>query len=200
MVDEVFGGREEGQCVLSGIGGVNEYLKKMSELNDQNLVNRIFLVNGIKVMLDSDLADLYHVPTKRLNEQVKRNRDRFPKDFMFQLTIEQWENLKSQNATSSWGGRRNLPYAFTEHGVAMLSRVLKSKIAIQVNIQVIRVFIKMREVLLTNKELLIEINKIRRQVDSHDEKIELIFNYLKQFVNDKEEQREPIGFQQKGRG
>ena len=97
--------------------------------------SKIYYIRGISVMLDSDLAVLYEVETKRINEQVKRNEDRFPCDFMFQLTKEELENLKSQNATSSWGGRRKLPYAFTEHGVLMLSSVLNSERAIAVNIQ-----------------------------------------------------------------
>ncbi len=99
-------------------------------------------------MLDQDLAELYEVETKRLNEQVKRNKDRFPDDFMFQLTKHEFEILKSQNATSSWGGRRTPPYAFTEHGVLMLSSVLKSKRATEVNIHIMRIFTKMRELLL----------------------------------------------------
>lgn len=98
------------------------------------IINKIYSIRGQKVMLDSDLAELYGVETKRLNEQVKRNNSRFPDDFMFQLTIQEWENLKSQIATSSWGGRRKLPYAFTEHGVLMLSSVLNSDRAIAVNI------------------------------------------------------------------
>ena len=119
-------------------------------------MNKIYLISGTKVMLDSDLAELYQVGTKRLNEQVKRNLGRFPEDFMFQLSKEQWENLKSQNATSSWGGRRTLPYVFTEQGVAMLSSVLNSNVAINVNIQIIRVFTKMREMLLTHRDLLFQ--------------------------------------------
>ena len=94
---------------------------------DEIISSKIYLIREQKVMLDNDLAELYQVETRRLNEQVKRNIDRFPEDFMFQLTQEEFENLKSQNATSSWGGRRKLPYAFTEHGVLMLSSVLNSK-------------------------------------------------------------------------
>jgi hypothetical protein len=108
----------------------------------------LLLANGIIWrMLDEDLAELYDVETRRLNEQVKRNKARFPMDFMFQLTKEEFENLKSQFATSSWGGRRKLPHAFTEQGVAMLSGVLHSDRAIRVNIQIIRVFTRMREML-----------------------------------------------------
>ena len=161
---------------------------------EEVLMQKIYLVNGTKVMLDSDLAELYQVETKRLNEQVKRNSGRFPKDFMFQLTGEQWENLKSQNATSSWGGRRSLPYVFTEQGVSMLSSVLNSEVAINVNIRIIRVFTKMREMLLTHKDLLLEMDEIRKKVSGQDEKIELIFNYLKQFIKDQEEPRKQIGY------
>ena len=102
----------------------------------QSIQNRIYEIRGERVMLDFDLAAIYEVPTKALNQGVKRNLKRFPEDFMFQLTEKEWENLKSQNATSSWGGRRKRPYAFTEHGVLMLSSVLNSDRAIQVNIQI----------------------------------------------------------------
>ena len=139
------------------------------------IASKIYLVREQKVMIDSDLADLYDVETRRLNEQVKRNIARFPDDFMFQLTSEEWANLKSQNATSSWGGRRKLPYAFTEHGVLMLSSVLNSDRAIAVNIHIVRVFTKLKELLLTNKEVLLEIEKIRKQVSNQDEKIAIVF-------------------------
>jgi hypothetical protein len=131
-------------------------MNKEVAIPEEVLMNKIYLISGTKVMLDSDLAELYQVGTKRLNEQVKRNLGRFPEDFMFQLSKEQWENLKSQNATSSWGGRRTLPYVFTEQGVAMLSSVLNSNVAINVNIQIIRVFTKMREMLLTHRDLLFQ--------------------------------------------
>ena len=109
-------------------------------LADEVIISKIYLIREHKVMLDDDLAELYQVQTRRLNEQVKRNIDRFPDDFMFQLDEKEWENLKSQNATSSWGGRRKKPYAFTEHGVLMLSSVLNSDRAIQVNIQIMRIY------------------------------------------------------------
>ncbi len=169
-------------------------MSKKNTIPDEVLMNKIYLVDDIKVMLDSDLAELYQVGTKRLNEQVKRNSERFPEDFMFQLTGEQWENLKSQNATSSWGGRRTLPFVFTEQGVAMLSGVLNSSIAIKVNIQIIRVFTKMRKMLLTHQDLLIQMDEIREKVTGQDEKIELIFNYLKQFIKEQEKPRKSIGY------
>ncbi len=150
-------------------------------------------------MLDSDLSQLYAVETKRLNEQIKRNLKRFPDDFMFQLTVEEWMNLKSQFATSSWGGRRKLPYVFTEQGVAMLSSVLHSETAIKVNIQIIRIFTEMRTMLLSHKDLLLKFQEIEEKVSSHDEQILLIFEYIKQFEKTKQEllenkERTKIGF------
>lgn len=112
---------------------------------DEALISRIYYIRGQKVMLDEDLADLYGLPTGRLNEQVRRNSDRFPPDFMFQLTEEEFKNLISHFATSRWGGRRKLPYAFTEHGVLMLSSVLSSKRAVEVNIQIMRIYTRLRE-------------------------------------------------------
>jgi len=150
-------------------------------------------------MLDSDLAELYLVETKRLNEQVRRNIDRFPEDFMFQLTKEEWKNLKSQNATSSWGGRRTPPNVFTEHGVLMLSSVLNSKRASQVNVKIMRIFIKMREILMTNKEILLKVEQMERKVISQDKSIKQIFAYLKQFIQQQGTPKQPIGFKQKKR-
>ena len=118
---------------------------------EQKILNRIYVIRNKKIMLDEDLAAMYRVETKRLNEQVKRNINRFPKDFMFTLSEKEYENLKSQNATSSWGGRRKLPNVFTEQGVAMLSSILNSDVAIEVNIRIIRVFTKLREYALTHK-------------------------------------------------
>src|SRR5579872_1175806 len=115
---------------------------------EEVLVSKIFHIRGYNVMLDEDLADLYDVETKQLKRQVRRNMDRFPDDFMFELTKEEFENLRSQIGTSSWGGVRYMPMAFTEQGVAMLSSVLNSARAIKVNIQIIRVFTRMREMLL----------------------------------------------------
>ena len=148
-------------------------------------------------MLDQDLAELYDVPTKRLNEQVKRNIGRFPVDFMFQLTEEEFENLRSQFATSSWGGRRVAPYAFTEHGVLMLSSVLNSEKAISVNIQIMRIYTKMREMLMTNQEILLKLEQLERKVDGHDENIQVIFAYLKQLLNPPREPRSRVGFRRK---
>ena len=166
---------------------------------DEVLMNKIFLIRGQKVMIDSDIAELYKVETRRLNEQVKRNIDRFPINFIFQLTKEEFENLKSHFATSSWGGRRKLPYAFTEHGILMLANVLKSDRAIKMSIRIIEVFVKIREVLLTHKDVLLRLEKIEKSITEHDNNILIIFEYLKQLEQVKKEQlnhknRKRIGF------
>ena len=123
------------------------------KVSEEIIVEKIYIIHGQKVMLDKDLTEMYGVEVKRLNEATRTNLTRFPKDFMFQLTQDEWNNLKSQIGTSSWGGIRKLPYTFTEQGVAMLSSVLNSEIAIQVNIQIIRLFTKMKQMILDNKYL-----------------------------------------------
>ncbi|PCJ28081.1 MAG: DNA-binding protein [Flavobacteriales bacterium] len=169
-------------------------MSKQVVVPQEVIESKIYLIREQKVMLDSDLAELYQVETKRLNEQVKRNSMRFPIDFMFQLTEKEWENLKSQFATSSRGGRRTLPYVFTEHGVLMLSSVLNSERAIVVNINIMRVYTKIKEMLLTHKDLLLKMEEMEQKVIGQDEKIQTIFNYLKQFITDQETPREKIGF------
>lgn len=172
-------------------------MSKQSKLTipDEAISSKIYLIRGQKVMLDSELAELYQVETKRLNEQVKRNTARFPEDFMFTLTEEEWENLKSQNATSrNWGGRRTLPNVFTEHGVLMLSSVLNSERAIQVNIQIMRIYVRIREMLLTHKDLLLKIEQMEKKLTDHDERIQSIFHYLKQFIQEQQTPRIEIGF------
>ena len=164
---------------------------------DELVMNKIYMIRGQKVMLDRDLAELYCVETKQLKRQVKRNKDRFPEDFMFELSQEELNNLRSQIGTSSWGGRRYKPYAFTEQGVSMLSGVLNSKIAIRVHIQIIRVFAKMRELLLTHKDILLQLEKIEKKLSGHDEDIQLIFQYLKQLLNPPLPPRRKIGFRRK---
>ncbi len=166
---------------------------------DELITHKIFVIRDKKVILDSDLAELYDVETRRLNEQVKRNIDRFPGDFMFQLSQEEFENLKSQLATSSWGGRRKLPYAFTEQGVAMLSGVLHSDRAIKVNIQIMRVFTHMRKLLEAHKEILKKLDDLEKREIEHDEKIMLIFEYLKQLEQVRQQKidqqnRKRVGF------
>lgn len=165
-----------------------------SVLTDELLMNKIYLIRGQKVMLDKDLAELYGVETRRLNEQVRRNSDRFPNDFMFQLTEKELEILMSQFATSSWGGIRKLPLAFTEQGVAMLSSVLNSKQAIHVNIQIIRIFTRMREMLLTHKDILLKLEQMEKQVSIHNKEIQQIFVVLKQLIQKPIEPRKKIGY------
>ena len=152
-------------------------------VEEQKILNRIYVVRGQKLMLDEDLAQMYKVETRRLNEQVKRNVSRFPKDFMFTLTAKEYENLKSQNATSrNWGGRRKLPNAFTEQGVAMLSSILHSDVAIEVNIRIIRVFTRLREYALTHKEILLQLSKLEKEVKGNSKDIENIFMVLKELI------------------
>ena len=149
-------------------------------------------------MLDKDLAEMYGVEVKRLNEAVKRNLTRFPEDFMFKLSQTEWKNLKSQFATSNWGGVRKLPHVFTEQGVAMLSSVLKSDTAIQVNIQIIRLFIKMKQLILDNKDIWMKIEKIEQHLIKHDEEIKTVFAYLKKLLIQEDKPRNPIGFRVPG--
>ena len=145
---------------------------------------KIYLIRGSKVMLDSDLATLYQVPTKALNQAVRRNLDRFPTDFMFQLNEEEMGNLRSQTVTSSsgHGGRRHLPYAFTEHGVAMLSSVLASKRAVALNILIIRAFVRLREYLATHKDLARKMEDIERTQQGHGAHIEQIYGYIQRLL------------------
>ncbi len=168
----------------------------ISMMPDEVIISKIHLLRGQKVMLDEELAELYQVETKRLNEQVKRNIDRFPKDFLFQLCQKEFDNLKSQIATSSWGGRRKPPFAFTEQGVSMLSGVLNSQIAIQVHIQIIRIFTKMRELLLTNKDILLNLEKLEKDVKENKQDIAMIFEALKQLLDPPKQKRKMIGFKQ----
>ncbi len=151
-------------------------------ISNKEIESKIYFIRGIKVMLDCDLAELYGVETKRLNEVVKRNTERFPDDFMFTLSEKEWNNLKSQFATSSWGGRRSLPNVFTEYGALMLSSVLNSDRAIKVNIQIIRVFTKMKELVLTHKDILLKLEQLEQKGIKHDEQIQLIFKYLKKLL------------------
>ena len=147
-------------------------------------------------MLDKDLAELYEVETRALNQAVSRNIERFPEMFMFQLTQTEFEILKSQIVTSSWGGTRKLPYAFTEQGVAMLSSVLRSKKAIQVNIQIMIVFTKVREMLVDTLSLKLDIEEIKKKLENQDKNIELVFSYLDELIEKQEnsQPRKQIGF------
>lgn len=155
----------------------------------ERIQQSIYVIRGHKIILDSDLAALYGVSTKRLNEQVRRNIERFPADFMFQLSDKEAEHLRSQIATSkrSRGGRRYLPFAFTEQGVAMLSSVLKSERAVDVNIAIMRAFVKLRQILADNASL-------RRKIEEHDEKIKYIFSILGDMLEEYEKPKKQIGY------
>jgi len=165
---------------------------------DEVVINKVFLFRDQKVMLDSDLAELYGVGTKVLKQAVKRNLDIFPVHFMFVLSSEEFTSLRSQFVTSKngKGGTRYLPMVFTEHGILQVASILRSKRAKYMSIRIIEIFIKMREMLLTHKDLLLEMEEIRKKVSGQDEKIELIFNYLKQFIKEKGKPRRKIGFKQ----
>ena len=149
-------------------------------------------------MIDSNLAELYGVETRALNQAVRRNLKRFPDDFMFQLTKEEFENLKSQFATSSleWGGRRKLPYVFTEQGVAMLSSVLQSKRAVQVNIEIMRAFVKLRKMIASNTKLALRLDDLERKMGAQDIKIKAVFDAIKQLMESPKKKSNPIGFKQ----
>jgi hypothetical protein len=161
----------------------------------QRIARAIYLVRGQKVMLSQDLAALYGVPVKVLNQAVKRHASRFPKDFVFQLAAEEFTNLKSQIVTSSWGGpRRALPYAFTEQGVSMLSSVLNSERAVKVNIAIMRAFVKLRETLETNRELARKFEELERRVGKHDNEIAAILEAIRQLMAPSKPLRREIGF------
>ena len=160
----------------------------------------IFIIRGQKVLLDMDLAEFYGVETRSLIQAVKRNIERFPSDFVFQLDQDEFDSLRSQIVISKGkGGRRYLPYAFTEQGVAMLSSVLRSKRAIQVNVAIMRTFVKLREILLTHKELAHQLVDLERRLEDHDEQIQTIFEAIRQLMAPPEKPRKKIGFQVKER-
>jgi hypothetical protein len=165
----------------------------------QLIERRIYLIRGKKVMIDFDLAELYGVTTKQLNQQVSRNRRRFPEDFIFRLTKEEAEALRSQFVTSKTGrgGRRYLPNAFTEQGVAMLSRVLKSDQAIDVNIAIMRAFVRLRQMLETNEELNRKFTAVIRKLSTHDKYFTVIFDELKRLSEPSTPSRKQIGFKAK---
>ncbi len=162
-----------------------------TEISIETILPSVFVVRGIKAMLDSDLAALYGVETRQLNQAVKRNADRFPEDFMFQLDNKEYEILKSQSVTSSWGGRRTMPYAFTEQGIAMLSSVLKSKTAIEVNIAIMRAFVQMRQMLTETSDLKLTIASLRAE---YDEKFDIVFQALDRILAMDIKESKPIGF------
>ena len=155
------------------------------------IARRILVIRGHKVLLGNDLSELYGVEHRVLMQAVKRNFKRFPSDFMFQLTREEWENLKSQFVTSSWGGLRKMPFAFTEQGVAMLSSVLNSDQAIQVNIQIMRAFTKLRHLVLDNEELRNEIENLRKETEG---KFQVVFETLDHLLSEDSQPKKKIGF------
>jgi phage regulator Rha-like protein len=161
-----------------------------SLIPDESIANRIILLRGKKVMIDHDIARLYGVETRRINEQVKRNMARFPEAFMFQLTKEEFENLRSHFAISSWGGRRSLPFAFTEHGILMLANVIKSERAIKVSIRLIEVFVKIREFFLSRRDIEIRLEKAEGSLEKHEGVILEILKYIRQIEKEKQVQRD----------
>ena len=151
----------------------------IQELSNSDVIrSRIFTIRGVQAMLDRDLAELYGVATGALNRQVKRNEERFPEDFMFRLSAEEWNNLKCQIGISSWGGDRQLPYAFTENGIAMLSSVLRSPTAIEVNIRIMRAFSAMRRFLLANAQMFQRIETVEKRQIATDAKVDSILERL----------------------
>lgn len=169
-------------------------MSKDITIPDETITSKIYLIREQKVMVDSDLAELYQVQTKLLKRQVRRNKERFPDDFMFELTKDEFDNLRSQFGTSSWGGSRYLPMVFTEQGVAMLSSVLNSSRAIAVNIRIIRVFTKTREMLTDNLNIKLEIEEIKKNLSNQNKNIELVFQYLDELIEKKEKPITKIGY------
>lgn len=173
-------------------------MEEKNNLPEVAISSKIYVMRGLRVMLDSDLAELYSVETKQLKRAVRRNIERFPDDFMFELSkdeVNYLENsLKCQIGTSNKGGTRYAPFAFTEQGVAMLSSVLNSKDAIQVNIQIMRIFTKVKQYLTDNTEVLLELERIKSKLGEHDQHIDLIFQTLDQLINKKQEPLPPIGY------
>ena len=169
--------------------------ERKRSFNSRENRKKIYLIRKQKVMLDRDLAKLYGVPTKRLNEQVKRNRKRFPVDFMFRLTKDEMKNIRSHSATLKWGKHsKYLPYAFTEQGISMLSSVLHSERAIQVNIVIMRTFVKLRRILATHTELAKKLSELEDRIAKHDEKIQIIFEAIRQLMVPPVKSKRRIGF------
>ncbi|MEO5998608.1 MAG: ORF6N domain-containing protein [Chitinophagaceae bacterium] len=163
------------------------------------IINKIYIVRKQKVMIDRDLAELYGVETKVLKQAVRRNMERFPKDFMFEMTKKEFKNWRSQFVTSNEGnkmGLRYAPFCFTEQGVTMLSCILNSERAVAVNIHVVRAFTKLREMIISHKDILLQLGRLEKKLSEHDGDIQLIFNALKQLINPPNPPRERIGFKQ----
>ena len=171
-------------------------MSKAVSIAEPLIESKIYLIRGQKVMLDNDLAEMYGVLTKALKQAVKRNIDRFPEDFMFELTTEEVESLsRSQFVTLKRGQNiKYSPFAFTEHGVLMLSSVLRSERAVQVNIQIMRVYSRMKELLVMHKDILLKLEKLEKKTDKHDEEIRLIFAHIKKLIEQPKERTQRIGF------
>ncbi len=165
---------------------------------DEVIINQIYLIKGQKVMIDRDLAKLYGVETKRLKEVVRRNLDRFPDDFMFQMSQQEFEIWRKEISLNQEDimGLRHIPFCFTEQGVTMLSCILRSKQAIQVNIRVIRIFTKLREIILTHKDILLKLEQIEKVVTGHNDEIQIIFDALKKLMNHQQQKqvRTQVGY------
>ena len=170
--------------------------QNLPSIPDEVIINKIYLVRGQKVMIDRDIAELYGVETKVLKQAVKRNIERFPKDFMFEMTDKEFQIWRSQFVTSKSDimGLRHAPFCFTEQGVTMLSCLLNSQKAIETNIRIIRVFTRMRGMLLTHKDLLLKLEKFERQLATNSNDIQSIFKVLKQLLNPPQEPRRQIGY------
>lgn len=166
------------------------------QFSEEFILQKIYFVRGIKVMLDRDLAELYGVETKRLKEAVRRNKSRFPDDFMFEMTDEELHQWRTHFATSKSDrtGLRHRPFCFTEHGVTMISCILNSPRAIAVNIQIIRIFSKMREMIISHKDILLQLHKLENAVEKNTADIENIFSAIRQLIQPQEEIRTKIGF------
>ncbi len=172
-------------------------MKEIIIYNEEKIASLIYIIRVKRVMLDADLAKIYQVETRTLNQAVSRNKDRFPDDFMFQLTKTEYENLTSQIVISSWGGRRSLPFAFTEHGSLMLSSVLRSEVAVKASISIVRAFVKLHEILANNKDLA---GKIAEMEKKYDEQFKIIFTVIKQLMEkSKKPERKPLGYQYKNK-
>jgi hypothetical protein len=172
-------------------------MSKRSPVLGVPVESRILVLRQHKVLLDTDLATLYGVSVKRLNEQVKRNRERFPSDFMFQLTAQEYEALRSQFATPKQGrgGRRFLPYAFTEHGAIMAATVLNSERAIKMSVFVVRAFVRLREALGTNRQLTAKLDELERRLETHDTRIQELIEAIRELMVPPEQPRRKIGFE-----
>lgn len=180
-------------------------MSKHLNISEEQIVSKIYFVRGQRVMLDRDLAEMYGVQTRDLNKAVKRNSKRFPGDFMFQLTKVEFENLMFQFGTSRWGGTRKMPYVFTDQGLAMLSSVLSSDVAIEVNIQIMRVFTRTGKLLSSHKDILLKLERLEKKLmkqdartNKHEDEIGVLFEAIKQLVASPVEPRKRIGYKLKG--